>query len=254
MKSMMWKAPLVAGLLCLTAQSVQAAIALDRTRVVFPGGEKSVTLSINNQNTKMPYLAQGWIEDLEGKKVTSPIIVVPPVQRLEPNAKGQVKLQDAGLLSLPQDRESVFYFNLREIPPKSDKANTLQIALQTRIKLFYRPAALAEAAAAQQAAPFQEKLTLSRQGDVYTVNNPTPYYVTLVKATDKKDGETNKGFEAVMVGPKSSMPIGGSASALGAAPTLVYVNDYGGQPALTFKCTGQTCTVDVDATRRNTAQ
>jgi len=37
---------------------------------------------------------------------------------------------------LPQDRESLFYFNLREIPPRSEKANVLQIALQTKIKLF----------------------------------------------------------------------------------------------------------------------
>ncbi|WP_223346554.1 fimbria/pilus periplasmic chaperone, partial [Escherichia coli] len=40
------------------------------------------------------------------------------------------------------DRESLFYYNVREIPPKSGKANTLQIALQTRIKLFWRPKAL----------------------------------------------------------------------------------------------------------------
>ncbi|MEX6226452.1 fimbria/pilus periplasmic chaperone [Providencia hangzhouensis] len=33
---------------------------------------------------------------------------------------------------LPQDRESLFYFNLREVPPKSDKDNVLQIALQTQ--------------------------------------------------------------------------------------------------------------------------
>ncbi|MGT9169473.1 fimbria/pilus periplasmic chaperone, partial [Escherichia coli] len=39
-------------------------------------------------------------------------------------------------------RESLFYYNVREIPPKSGKANTLQIALQTRIKLFWRPKAL----------------------------------------------------------------------------------------------------------------
>ncbi len=32
--------------------------------------------------------------------------------------------------NLPQDRETVYYFNLREIPPKSNKPNTLQIALQ----------------------------------------------------------------------------------------------------------------------------
>lgn len=244
MKSIKWKVPLVAGLLCLTAQSLHAAIALDRTRIVFPGDEKSVSLNISNQNTKLPYLAQGWIEDLNGKKITSPVVVVPPVQRLEPGTKSQIKLQDAGLASLPQDRETVFYFNLREIPPKSEKANTLQIALQTRIKLFYRPLALAEAAAAQQKAPFQEQLTLSRQGDTYTVNNPTPYYVTLISASTIKEGVTNKGFEALMVPPRSNAPLGGSASALGSAPVLTYVNDYGAQPALTFNCSGQTCTVD----------
>ncbi len=44
--------------------------------------------------------------------------------------------------TLPSDRESLFYYNVREIPPKTGKANTLQIALQTRIKLFWRPKAL----------------------------------------------------------------------------------------------------------------
>lgn len=254
MQQTMFKASVVAGLFCLAVQSAHAAISLDRTRVVFPGGEKSVTLGISNQSTTLPYLAQGWVEDEAGQKITSPVVVVPPVQRVEPGAKSQVKLQDGGLAGLPQDRESVFYFNLREIPPKSEKANTLQIALQTRIKLFYRPTALAEAAAGRQGAPFQEQLTLSRQGDIYTVNNPTPYYVTLVGASNKAGGETNKGFESLMLAPKSSAPLGGSAAGLGATPTLTYVNDYGAQPLLTFACTGQTCAVDVAATQRKTAQ
>ena len=84
---------------------------------------------------------------------------------------------------LPQDRESVYYFNLREIPPRTDKANTLQIALQTRIKLFYRPAAIVPSQQ-QLSNPWQQKLTLTRVGDQYRVNNPTPYYVTLVDAPD----------------------------------------------------------------------
>ncbi|WP_227550703.1 fimbria/pilus periplasmic chaperone, partial [Klebsiella quasipneumoniae] len=47
---------------------------------------------------------------------------------------GQVKVQGMpDINKLPADRESLFYFNVREIPPKSNKANTLQIALQTRI-------------------------------------------------------------------------------------------------------------------------
>ncbi|WP_447908057.1 fimbrial biogenesis chaperone, partial [Serratia fonticola] len=53
-----------------------------------------------------------------------------------------------------------------------------------------------------------------------------------------------KGFEPVMVPPKGSVKLGGSAAALGASPVLVYVNDYGGQPTLTFKCSDSDCQVD----------
>lgn len=62
---------------------------------------------------------------------------------------------------LPADRESVFYFNVREIPPKSNKPNTLQIALQTRIKLFWRPKALENTS---MKSPWQHKVTLIRNG------------------------------------------------------------------------------------------
>lgn len=131
-------------LLCaLGTTQALAAISLDRTRVIYTAADKSVSLSISNQSTKLPYLAQGWLEDEAGKKVTSPLVVLPPIQRLEPGATSQVKIQGLPAVStLPQDQESLFYFNLREIPPRSDKSNTLQIALQTRIKLFYRPDAL----------------------------------------------------------------------------------------------------------------
>ncbi|MBC3379050.1 fimbria/pilus periplasmic chaperone [Serratia fonticola] len=225
----------------------QAAISLDRTRVVFPGNEKSVSLTVRNQNSELPYLAQGWLEDAQGTKLegNSAFTVLPPVQRVEPKGQTQLKIQAMpGASLLPQDRESLYYFNLREIPPKSDKANVLQIALQTRVKMFYRPAALAEAAAKQQATPYQEQLTLTKTGDSYTVNNPTPYFVTLIGASAKKGGEVLKGFEPLMVPPKGSIALKGSAAALGGAPVLVYVNDYGGQPALTFRCAGSTCQVD----------
>ncbi|MGQ8773267.1 fimbria/pilus periplasmic chaperone [Serratia sp. NA_112.1] len=229
----------LAGLLC--AQQASAAIALDRTRVIFSGGDKSVSMSISNENKQLPYLAQGWIEDANGKKITSPLTVLPPVQRLEPGAKSQVKVQGLPAANtLPQDRETLFYFNLREIPPKSDKPNTLQLALQTRIKLFYRPKAIA-IANPEASAPWQEKLTLTKQGDSYQVNNPTPYYVTLVDASSKKGGASAPGFEPLMVAPKGSAPLKVAASALGNAPVLTYVNDYGGRPQLSFNCNGASC-------------
>lgn len=96
--------------------------------------------------------AQAWIENELAEKITSPMVVVPPIQRTEAGANSQVKIQGLPeLAQLPQDRESLFYFNLREIPPRSDKPNTLQIALQTRVKLFYRPAAIAPRAGVNEA-------------------------------------------------------------------------------------------------------
>nr|WP_245610273.1 fimbria/pilus periplasmic chaperone [Yersinia kristensenii] len=230
-----------AVLYTLATQSAFAAIALDRTRVIYDGSQKSLSLSISNENKQLPYLAQGWIEDAKGNKITNPLMVLPPVQRIEPGAKSQVKVQ--GLPStnnLPQDRESLFYFNLREIPPRSDKANTLQIALQTRIKLFYRPTALMQAAG-DTAKPWQENITLTKQGNSYVVNNPTAYFVTLVEAARTVNGGMVADFEPLMVEPKNSGTLKVSVSEVGNSPVLTYINDYGGRLQLKFTCSGNHC-------------
>lgn len=219
-----------------TTLSAGAAVSLDRTRAVFPGDKKSISLNIGNENKQVPYLAQAWLEDADGVKITTgPLVVTPPVQRLEPGAKSMVKVMAGpGANLLAQDRESLFWFNLREIPPKSDKQNVLQIALQTRIKLFYRPAGIAQA----PGAVWQDQLVLVRQGNGYRIENPTPYYVTVIGIGGSK-AEAEKGqFEPVMVPPK------GSVVAIGKThntPFLTYINDYGGRPVLTFQCSGERC-------------
>lgn len=233
----------VVTLLCLLSSShAVAAIALDRTRVIFNATDKSVTLNITNQNEKSPYLAQGWLENAEGLKITTPLVVLPPIQRLEPGAKSQVKVQALPeAAALPKDRESVFYFNLREVPPKSEKANTLQFALQTRIKLFYRPTPIIPTRIDLDN-PWQEKLTMKQQGDDYQINNPTPYYITLVYASSKAEGQAAKNFIPLMLEPYSQASLGASAAELGMQPIVTYVNDYGGNPQLQFTCRDGSCT------------
>lgn len=225
----------------LASQQVNAAIALDRTRVIFSGGEKSLSLNVSNKNKLLPYLAQGWIEDPQGNKIQTPLTVLPPLQRLEPGAKSQVKIQALPAVNLlAQDKETLFYFNLREIPPKSNKPNTLQIALQTRIKLFYRPKGLV-LTQAEMATPWQEKLTLTKVGDKYEVNNPTPYFVTIVDGKIAPKSVSAKGFAPMMIEPKGHATLSVGVGALGSSPVLTYVNDYGGRPELQFNCTGSTC-------------
>ncbi|OKB66835.1 molecular chaperone [Serratia marcescens] len=227
----------------LIAQQSHAAIALDRTRVIFDGAGKSMSLSIRNENTTLPYLAQGWIEDSAGKKIESPLMVLPPLQRVEAGAGSQVKIQATpAAAKLPQDRESLFYFNLREIPPRSNQPNTLQIALQTRIKLFYRPKALIQSGEAMEKL-WREKLTLTRRGDVYWVNNPTPYFITFASASASRGGKEIADFKPVMVAPKNSAELGSRSVQLGDTPVLRYINDYGGRPALMFRCQSGHCRV-----------
>lgn len=223
---------------CLIAVPVcQAAISLDRTRAIFNGDEKTMTLNISNDNNQLPYLAQAWIEDENQKKITTgPIVVTPPVQRLEPGEKSMVRLSSmSDVNNLPKDRESIFYFNLREIPPKSDKANVLQIALQTKIKLFYRPASIK----AEPNAVWQDQLVLHKTSGGYTIDNPTPYYVTIIGLGGSKKQSEEGTFETVMLAPKSSKMV---KSEHYSTPYLTYINDYGGRPVLPFSCSGSRCT------------
>lgn len=226
----------------LVSQLTFAGVTMDRTRVIFEGDKKSITLNINNNSSDLPYLAQGWLENAKGEKVNSPLVVLPPVQRLEAGKSSQIKIEALpAAAALPQDRESLFYFNLREIPPKSDKANVLQLALQTRVKLFYRPKAVIPA---ENSEPAIKALTLDKAGTQAVVKNPTPYYVTVVNVIAPSVNSSGEEFAPVMVAPFGQESLGVTSAQLGSSPTLITINDYGGRPELTFNCQGTTCQVN----------
>lgn len=228
-------------LLWASVYPAAAAIALDRTRAVFPGAEKSIALNIANESSRKPYLAQAWLEDAQGKKITSPLMVTPAVQRLEPKQKSVIRvnaLPEAA--SLPQDRESLFYFVVREIPPKSERPNVMQLALQTRIKLFYRPKAIMPERYSRQ----DDKLILHRVAGGYRVENPTPYYMTVLGVSGGPGLPVAKEFEAITLAPRSSETV---RSGTYTAPYVTTVNDFGGRPGLTFRCQGDVCRAIVPA-------
>jgi len=97
----------VAALTLIGSGSAFSAINLDRTRLVITGNETSASMTINNQNEKLPYLAQAWLEDDKGNKVQSPFVVLPPLQRVEPKAKSQVKIQCAPFTQYVQFKEAL---------------------------------------------------------------------------------------------------------------------------------------------------
>lgn len=225
----------------LFATSAHAALTIDRSRLILNEGERSVSINVENRSKQDPYLAQGWMEDINEEKSNNYITVLPPLQRVEAGGKTMVRLQPLpNVASWPQDRESVLFFNLREIPPKSSQSNVFSLALQSRIKVFYRPKAIA-VDAMKDVLPGTEDITLTRRGDNYVINNPTPYYFSFVEARRELEGKAINEFVPIMVAPKSQDVVPLSIKALGSTPVMMYVNDYGSQRLLPFSCDKEVC-------------
>lgn len=76
--------------------------------------------------------------------------------------------------NLPEDRESMYWLDIKSIPSSNpdNKHNTLMLAVKAEFKLIYRPKALT-----QKPEEVADRLTWSRQGRTLTVKNPTPYYM-----------------------------------------------------------------------------
>ncbi|XPE69291.1 fimbria/pilus periplasmic chaperone [Shigella boydii] len=140
---------------------------------MFDESDKSIVPRCATTIPKLPYLAQSWIEDAKGNEMSSPLAVLPPVQRIDAMMNGQVKVQGLRISTNCRPTARACSISTSRNSAKSNEPNTLQIALQTRgIKLFWRPKALENAGVKS---PWQRKVTLIRNGQGFTVNNPTPY-------------------------------------------------------------------------------
>ncbi len=237
-----WLKPVACGLFFIAQiNSSWAGIALDRTRMIITCDARSVSANLTNTSPSIPFLAQSWVEDAHGTKITSPLMVLPPLQRINGGQKGIARVtKTSGINALPQDRESLFYLNVREIPPKPDKPNVLQLAMQSRIKLFYRPTAIVPET---PGAVWQNQLIFHKQGQRWTVDNPTPYFVTLIGLSRKPEAQGGgrlTDFPGIMIPPKSSLDFNVSDASVSQF-SMMYVNDFGGHPELKFSCTGNVC-------------
>lgn len=208
--------------LVLSNSAAAAGVALGSTRVIYPQDAKQTSINVINSDLHDSFLVQSWISDDKGNKVPT-FFVTPPLFVLKPGKVNILRMIYSGP-ALPDDRESVFYLNNKAIPSLGKSApagNSLQIATQSVIKLFVRPAHLtvkpADAAA---------MLRCRGEGPNLTVSNPSPYFVTLVNVTVGGKKQPN-----MMVPPKGRETI----KAAGAV-TYQTLNDFGAvTPALTCK-------------------
>lgn len=231
-----FKLVLAAGALAtslVAGAPADASIVIGGTRIIYEAGQAEVNVKLKNEGTQ-PALTQAWIDRGDSTappgSIEVPFIVTPPVTRID-QGKGQtLRLMHTGEAMDP-DKESVFWLNVLEIPPK-DKANQnlLQMAIRSRIKLFYRPAGLTGEV---EDAPAQVSWRLVKSGNHHAIEatNPTPYHVTFIEVIVVGSGKSAKFTDGEMLAPgeKKTLPLVGEV-AQGASSEVVYryLNDHGG--------------------------
>ncbi|MBT1872226.1 fimbrial chaperone [Enterobacter mori] len=201
------------------ASSSYAGIVVGGTRVIFSADNPDATLSVYNKEVDLPYLIQSWVDPFsKDDKYKPPFTVIPPVSRLEPNQEKILRIvKTAG--ELPKDRESVFWLNVKNIPPssKNKTVSTLEIAIKTRIKLFWRPASITL---------IPEKAVVNvkwhRQGSHLVVENMNPIHINIMDVSvDGKDIPLN------MIRPFETLTLALPAGSEGRSVVWRFINDYG---------------------------
>lgn len=203
-----------------------AGVSLGGTRVILSERDREASIPMKNTGTS-PYVVQAWIDAGEGKNKT-PLLVTPPLSRLDPGMENILRiLRVQG--ELLADRESVFWLNVKEIPEKSQEENVLQIAVRSRIKLFYRPSKLAGKSEESRG---QLKWAVSagaqEQGVVLKVGNPTGYHVTFT-ALNINSGQQLINADMVPPFGEASYPLDALKTPQAIQVNFTTINDYGGE-------------------------
>lgn len=219
---------------CVFSMPALASVTITGTRIIYPASEKEVTVRLDNRSER-PALVQAWIDNGDPNqpldKIDVPFVLLPPVFRMEANKGQTLRIVVTGS-TFPSDKESLFWLNVLDIPPRdkifADK-NQLQMAIRSRIKLFYRPAALdykgAEAAASGL---IWRKGNKSNQ---LTAFNNSPYHISVAQITAEDTAGhkviSEKGDMLLPGGSKDFILKGASVNQIKSTFEYQYLDDFG---------------------------
>ncbi|WP_454767415.1 fimbrial chaperone [Escherichia coli] len=218
------KAALAALLSLSFCSQSMAAFVLNGTRFIYEEGKRNLSFEVTN-NADKTYGGQVWIDNTtQGNGVY--MVPQPPFFKVGAKQKQVIRVMNTDS-SLPKDRESLFWLNVQEVPPKPEvkdgEGSVLAIAMNTRVKLIYRPASVKDGRK-----DAEKQLKLEQRGNETWLKNPTPYYMAVVKV--KRDGKDVSLSDSVMndvaqLKPFSDVNLGKKVSG---KISVDAVNDWGG--------------------------
>lgn len=198
--------------------SYAGGVSLGATRVIFKESSSQQSLNVNNSDKENKYLIQSWIENEKGEK-TNDFTITPPLFVVSKNSVNKIRIvRVKASETFSPKQEQVYWLNVKAIPPKdSTKKNTLQLAIVSKIKMFYRPDYVAHAAGMVEI-PLKAKFKDSHHVELV---NDSIFYQSLVnvKANENKP-------QSIMLSPKSTTIIDCNNCR---SANLQYqsINDYG---------------------------
>lgn len=218
--------------------TAQASVVVSGTRLVYPAKQHDITIQLTNTDSR-PALVQSWIDSGDVKQdpsqSTAPFVVTPPITRVDAGKKQLIRLTFLGSAAVPTDRESVFWYNMLDVPPESkaqEGKNSIQVALRTRIKVFYRPDGL-PGSPEKAATGLSWQGVKTPQGYALRAVNSSAFNVSMSKVAVITGGTTYSDDLGGMVPPKSSKDFVlkglNSAPSVQAGVTYTWINDYGSE-------------------------
>ena len=140
-----WRSILLLWLCVSYTAMVNAAFVVSQTRVIYREGSRSQSMVVGNSG-EANVAIQAWVDaGSEGPlHSAAPFVVNPPILLLKPGER-QVLSVIHNASAMPQDRESLFWLNLLEVPqtpPHDAQDMRIHVAVNLQLKLLYRPAAL----------------------------------------------------------------------------------------------------------------
>ncbi|MNJ41351.1 Chaperone protein FimC precursor [compost metagenome] len=211
-------------LLFCVAADAQAFLKIEGTRLIYSGKDREASIGVINQS-QQDVLVQSWITNAYGiDHGDVPFAVVQPLVQLGSQERHLLRVLYSGQ-GLPDDRESMVWLNVMEIPRKSDQENGVQLAIRQRIKLFYRPSALQGSSSES----VQQLNWKTRQGAKIEVGNPGAFHVSLVHLEVVSDKRKTLLSDYLFLRPGETRLIEAPSSILesGSQITFTEINDGG---------------------------
>ncbi|HCM63915.1 MAG TPA: long polar fimbrial chaperone LpfB [Morganella sp. (in: Bacteria)] len=194
-----------------------AGISLGATRVVISDGRNEGSINVHNKNDSN-YLIQSWVLD-EGEKSTEDFVLTPPLFKLNANTSNSLRV--LLVKDLPQDKESLYWLNVKFIPStnKNDDSNKLTFAVNNQVKIIYRPKSLSGNEMVEEF----KKVVIRKTGDNLEFTNPTKYYISISEIIVDK----NQLMAPSYISPDSSVLVSLNDNRSASKVEYTFVDDLG---------------------------